>query len=172
MKIIVISDTHGDELAIREVLSLHPRYDALVFLGDGLRDISRVDAGGIVAVRGNCDFFSTDKALFAPTEQTVTFDGVRLLLMHGHESGVKSGIERACARAVAAGADVLLFGHTHVPLQKYFPEGSEFCGTASNKALYAFNPGSLGRPTEGYPSFGVIEIRNSQVLLSHGYLKK
>ena len=172
MKIIVISDTHGNTRALRDLLALHPRYDALIFLGDGLRDVCGEDTRGLVAVRGNCDFFSPDRELFAPSEQTVTFDGVRMLLMHGHEAGVKSGIERACARAVAADADVLLFGHTHTPLQKYFPEGSEFGSTVSGKGLYAFNPGSLGRPADGRASFGVIQIKGGQVLLSHGYLGK
>ena len=65
MKLIVISDTHGRPSRILEVLKRHPSYDALIFLGDGLRDIDYVsdEIHGLYAVRGNCDGFSANLSL-------------------------------------------------------------------------------------------------------------
>lgn len=171
MKILIISDTHGRRGALDEVLERTARNDAVIFLGDGIRDLGYRQIDGLVAVRGNCDVFSLSSGgIYAPEERTVCFDGVRILMLHGHTAGVKGGIERACARAVAAEADVLLYGHTHVARQEYFPSGSVFGSEISKKELHAFNPGSIGQPSDGKPSFGVMEIRNGQILLSHGKL--
>ncbi len=93
-------------------------------------------------------------------------------MMHGHEHGVKSGIERAAAYAAQRGADVLLFGHTHEPMEKYFPVGTRLGEVTLEKPLYVFNPGSLGLPREGCATFGVIEIRRGQLLLSHGRVEQ
>lgn len=170
MKLLVISDTHGRGSRIGQVLSLHPRYDMLLFLGDGLRDVDS-NIGGVVAVRGNCDSFSLfGDSRSVATERMIDADGVKILMMHGHEKGVKSGIERAAAYAAERGADVLAYGHTHIPEEKYYPAGTELCGKVLEKPLYVFNPGSLGEPRGAKPSFGVIEIKKGQILLSHGYL--
>lgn len=167
MRIVVISDTHGRREAVREVIERQGAYDALLFLGDGLRDIDEGTAG-LVAVRGNCDgFFGAD----APVEQLLTLDGVRIFMTHGHVYSVKSGTERLLSHAHALGADIAIFGHTHVPLERYVPAGTVLPdGMLTERATYLFNPGSLGAPRDGKPSFGVIEIRGGKSLLSHGEL--
>ncbi len=171
MRILVLSDTHGRRARIDEVLSRQRGYDALLFLGDGLRDFDTEKTAGLVSVRGNCDTFSLFGASAdAPSERMIDADGFKLLAMHGHEHGVKSGIERAVLYAYKRGADALLFGHTHLPLERYYPAGSELCGVVTDRAMYAFNPGSLGSPRAQEATFGVIEVRNGQMLFSHGRL--
>ncbi len=167
MKIIVISDTHGRSERIDAVIKRHRSYDMLLFLGDGLKDFFGKEHLGAITVRGNCDsFFASSQAV--PTERLVYADGFKILMMHGHEFGVKASFERAAAHAVKEGADVLLYGHTHIPIERYYPAGSEFCGVRAEKPLYVFNPGSLGQPREREATFGVIEIKKGQILLSHG----
>ncbi len=167
MKLIVISDTHGRAHRIEEVLSRHNGYDMLLFLGDGLRDLYGKEYLGAVCVRGNCDtFLPCGEAVYA--ERMLDADGVKILMMHGHEWGVKSSHARAAAHAARLEADVLLYGHTHTAEEKYYPEGSELCGCVLEKPLYVFNPGSLGKPNGADASFGVIEIKKGQILLSHG----
>lgn len=171
MKLVVLSDSHGASHRIERVLSLNKDCDAVLFLGDGLADLYGVSAG-LVSVRGNCDMsYLWGEGLKTPSEQIMTFDGFRFLMVHGHTLSVKSGIERAMKYAFEAGADVLLYGHTHERCERYFPVGSELCGTVIDRPMYAFNPGSIGSPRDGAPSFGVIEIRNGQMLFSHGELK-
>jgi putative phosphoesterase len=161
MTLVVISDTHGRADRVREVLSRNKRCDAVLFAGDGIRDVADVE--GVIAVKGNCDgFFFGDGA---DTEVMLTLDGVRILMMHGHTHGVKSGTDRAVAYAISRGADILVYGHTHLPQAKYYPLGSEICGERTERPIYVFNPGSLGSYEA---SFGIIEIKNGSVLLSHG----
>ena len=166
MRFVVVSDIHGKYDRLSRLLDMHKNADALIFLGDGLSDLVRADAYGrgmsVIAVKGNCDgfsFFGND----APTELCQTLDGYKFLMMHGHTRAVKSGTDAAVCAAVAADADVLLFGHTHVQTEKYLPEGSEFSGGVLKKPLRIFNPGSLGAG-----QFGLIEIRGQSILMSHG----
>ena len=131
-KILVISDVHGRLRDLRWVLQNEPA-DALFFLGDGLYDLDTA------LVRGNCDVGYPD-----PAEGLAPFAGVLFFYTHGHHYGVKMGADRLAETAGARGADVALFGHTHVrELQR---------GTGAAAAV--FNPGSLrdGR------SYGVVTV--------------
>ena len=114
MRILVISDTHGNyPLALRAADMAEP-LDAVIHLGDGADDaalLAQVLEIQVVQVAGNCDL-NPD----APGELLWECEGKRLLLTHGDRYGVKSGICRLEQRAVEAGADVVLFGHTHLPL--------------------------------------------------------
>lgn len=139
--------------------------DAIFFLGDGLRDTADpiFDAVPLYAVRGNCDWFSGYDD--TPNERVMQWAGLTLLLAHGHEYSVKSGTGALLMRAVDVGADVVLFGHTHMPICERIPAGSIFRGgVAYPRDIWLFNPGSIGM--EG--SFGVLTVRGSQLLLSHG----
>lgn len=177
MKLIIISDSHGRYERIAELIELHRDADALVFLGDGVRDLYRAGAysssATVYAVKGNCDFssvFVPDGQGNVPNELVFSLDGFRFYAIHGHTKGVKMGLDSALAAAVGRGADVLLFGHTHEPLEKYFPEGANMGGRILDRPLYLFNPGSLGESHDGRAHFGLVEIRDGNILFSHGTL--
>ncbi len=174
MTLLVVSDIHGRGYRLSELLDTVPRHDGFLFLGDGLRELETEERriNGLAAVVGNCDRYSYFSAKLGGVseELILDIDGFRVLMTHGHIYGVKSGYERAIARAEERGADILLCGHTHIPIDKYYPEGTEFEGFSLSRPLRVFNPGSLGEPREGAPSFGIIEIRNGTALLSHGAL--
>ncbi|MBR6681043.1 MAG: metallophosphoesterase [Clostridia bacterium] len=168
MKLLILSDTHGRSDRVIRVLKLHADADAILFLGDGISDMARsgADIGRLFCVRGNCDTFSLGSNIYSPDELSLCFDGYNILMMHGHSHGVKSGLERAMEYAAAKGADVLLFGHTHTPLEKYIPANSD-----NERPMYLFNPGSLGAGRGGTSSYGLIQIKNRHILFSHGSLK-
>lgn len=163
MKILVISDSHGRSDRFREVIKMHADADEILFLGDGVRD-AFCACERAICVRGNCDALSLFGA-DAPSERLLCLGEFKILMMHGHEKYVKSGLDRALSYAYARGADILLFGHTHLPLERYYPAGSEVGDGNISRPIYAFNPGSLYEPRG---SFGLIEIRNGSVLFSHG----
>ena len=172
MKLLVVSDTHGAYGKLALLLKMHRDADALIFLGDGLSDLQRAGVDGmplcVFSVRGNCD-----SSLFGdgvPEERELGLGGSRFLAMHGHTRGVKYGLEEAVSAAVGSGADVLLYGHTHAPFEKYLPAGSDFFGVNIEKPLYIFNPGSLGSAYDGHSYFGIIEAREGGILFSHGTL--
>ncbi len=163
---IVLSDTHGDIARLRSLLRAERSLDAVLFLGDGLSELEELASEGwlppVVAVRGNCD--SAFSPLMYPRDEeiTITLEGKRILLLHGHTVSVKSGTDGLLSRARARDADIVLFGHTHAPLDTYIPK-------ERGGPLWLFNPGSLGRPTDARPSFGRLTLSaRGGVLLSHG----
>lgn len=165
MKILVFSDSHGVTDKMETALAEHRgETDAVIHLGDGAGDLKRcaVPEGiPVITVSGNYeDFFSAFMPNDHPPERIVEFGGVRILCTHGHRYGVKSSVERAAAHAGSSGAALLLFGHTHRPLDvsETLPSG---------EILRIFNPGTAGN---GYPSsYGIVEIRDGQILTSHRY---
>lgn len=160
MELLIVSDSHGKKERILRLLREHPFAKYLLFCGDGINDISEIEKEFptliVCAVKGNCDRFCD-----MPEERFFSVDGVRILMMHGHSYGVKGGMGAALSHAKKMNADILLYGHTHVPKNEY----------ASDVSMSLFNPGSLAeRTVDGY-SYGVLEIRQGSYLLSHGSLK-
>ncbi|MBQ8410034.1 MAG: YfcE family phosphodiesterase [Clostridia bacterium] len=171
MDILVFSDSHGRTSKLLEAFERQvKRPDAIVFLGDGLRDVAYCDFGDIplYAVCGNCDFYSVYGGVRGEDEILITLGGKRIMMTHGHDYGVKSSLGRLVASAVRKDADIVLFGHTHMPLEKHLPAGESEFGITLEKPLDLFNPGSIG----GYDSdFGCVTINGQgRVMLSHGTL--
>ena len=147
-KLLVLSDSHGGRAAIERVLlKENANIDALVFLGDGLRDLEhaltpypRLRA---YSVAGNCDYGALE-----PMDGLAAFDQAIVFYTHGHMYGVKYDLDTLADAASARGAEVALFGHTH---RRELVRG---VGTAAT----VFNPGSL---RDG-GSYGVITIENGK----------
>ena len=55
----------------------------------------------------------------------------------------------------AAGADVLLFGHTHKPFHKILPDETD---DGAPRARHAINIGSVGKPKDGDPRAGYVLV--------------
>ncbi len=167
MTLLVLSDSHGASHHIREVLERQDAVgapDYLLFLGDGVRDIDESllpSKTCVLSVKGNHEFY--DGSL--PMERVLSLCEYKALMLHGHSCGVKLGLTAAIAKAVSAGADLLLYGHTHTPHEQVMPAGTVLGGKKLEKPLYIFNPGSLCAG-----SFGVITIGKQGILMSHGSL--
>ena len=112
MKILVFSDSHGNEdNMVRAVERERPStLDAIVHLGDGWRDAEALHRLypriPLEQVPGNCDL-----GRFEERERVVFFGDCRVLLCHGHTLGVKSSLLRASYEARERGAQALLYGH-------------------------------------------------------------
>lgn len=168
MNVLVFSDSHGRvaylEQMMSRVLSCGETPTQILFLGDGLSDLSRaegLDGQSVVAVRGNCDLYGVNETEL----KTVGLGPYRALMMHGHTQGVKLGLTQAVGLAVRLEVDLLLFGHTHEPLALTLDEGQPFEGVRTKKPLCIFNPGAL---KDG--SFGSISLTDKGILMSHGNL--
>lgn len=130
IKLIVCSDSHGAKSKIEKIFNDYT-FDYLIYLGDGLQDIGAYEnLENVIAVRGNCDFFST-----YPAERVIEIAGKRFLITHGNTYGVKYGLGSFVKYAKSLGVDVALFGHTH----------SYVCETIDN--ITFANPGSLKNGT-------------------------
>ena len=166
MQFLIFSDSHGNRKGIEEAVLRQPsKIDGVFFLGDGQLDLFRADLPedlSVYGVRGNCDYPGEGSL---PTECVTSLCGHTLFLTHGHLFGAKSGIEGLARAGVERGADIILFGHTHRPLEAYFRAGSAPFGISLQKPLYFFNPGSLQ-----WGSFGLLTLTEDTVLFSHGNL--
>ena len=161
MQFLVFSDSHGHGDRMLSVIAQHPAIRDILFLGDGLADLlplrRRFPEHRFRTVRGNMDLLAA--GFDAPDEDLFELYGVRVFLCHGHLFGVKGGTGVAEAHALAAGARVLLYGHTHRAEERYLSEDG----------LLVVNPGSIGRPQSGDPSYAILDILPSgDVAVSHG----
>ena len=172
MKILIFSDSHGKITNILKAFSLHPDAKLLIHLGDGRSDIEQI-ADRIppyVSVNGNFEdsFWSLNKS--GTAAQCIEQNGVRIFMCHGHKHSVNYSLERLIYSSMEADADIALYGHTHVKYNKYISQ--DHLPFGMEKGLYVFNPGSISRPRDGiYPSYGILEIQNGGILLSHGIIK-
>ncbi|MBO7297359.1 MAG: YfcE family phosphodiesterase [Clostridia bacterium] len=168
MNYLVLSDSHGRAEMVDRAMEVQVhRPDAVLFLGDGLRDLRVLEYQDICVrpVRGNCDFYTQFEGQSAPEHALLQVGAYRILMMHGHTHGVKGGMERALAFAAQAQADVLLYGHTHLQRQQWFDAGECFGGHVLEKPLLACNPGAL---QDG--KFGTLTLTNGGVLFGCGAL--
>lgn len=170
MKILALSDSHGRSDNLGRAVELNHDVDAIIHLGDGYRDLKYVNLPDvpIYRVRGNGEEWFSMRENNVPRELFLEFDGVKILIMHGHTHSIKSGFDGAIEYALERDADILLFGHTHTALERYIPEGTSIGRRVSKRGLYLFNPGSIGEPRFSEATFGLITIRNGEILLSHG----
>ena len=146
MTVLVLSDSHGDvEAMAQAVEKTNP--DLILHLGDCWRDAEELrmlfPRIPMEHVPGNCDFRPGE-----PAEKLVFWDGLRVLLCHGHTYGVKNSLMSAGYAAMEKEADLFLFGHTHRPLWDQ-----------RGKTVF-FNPGSIGRGLS--PTCGVIRVENGR----------
>ena len=159
MKLLVFSDSHGKGYKIVDAIKAHlGNIDAVIFLGDGLSDIQRIkDSYSDIAfftVKGNCDFFDFNDT---PEEICVNFDGIRILLCHGHRYGVKSSLGRVMLRARELNVNAVFFGHTHTPL--------DFSDYVMDERIHFFNPGSVANG-----AYGVVNTSGNVLICGHGRL--
>lgn len=150
IRVVVVSDTHGNVARLEAAMRQQPGAALYIHLGDGEWDMDEVHGSypnrQFLTVAGNCDFGSS-----LPDRGETVIGGRRIFYTHGHAFFVKSGLSRLIDEAVTRGTDILLFGHTHVPVAEY------------HEGLYILNPGSLGHPQDGVPTYAVVDIAPSGI---------
>jgi len=137
MLIAVISDTHLPRGARRLPEACVERIkaaDLLLHAGDfsTLEVLRELEAIGppVVGVHGNVD--SADLRRQLPEERVVDADGARIAMLH--DAGPRAGRLARMRARFGERADLLVFGHSHMPLHEQAGDGFQ-----------TFNPGS---PTE------------------------
>lgn len=150
MKIIVTSDTHlpkkEKELPNRLIQELASA-ELIIHAGDWssmevynmLRQYAPVKG-----VYGNID--NEDIMEKLPAKELLTIHGFQIGIVHGH--GEKKTTERRAFEAFAdETVDVIIFGHSHIPMLRYF------------KKVLLLNPGSpTDKRTQPYHSFAILDI--------------
>lgn len=168
MRVLIVSDIHGNFECMKKVIQNDSSFDKLLILGDILsgprgseKDSKQLAMflnlfkDKILAVRGNCDYdldsleFPADKMYML-----IPMDGMKVVMTHGHryfKSHPPEGVD----------FDIFLSGHSHVPSMEPIRD-----------KLY-LNPGSVSYPrgTSGKSyilyedgEFSLKSVENNKVL--------
>lgn len=148
MRILVMSDSHGDYRNVKTAVLTQSKAEVIIYCGDGEEQAEMIRRDfpdrAVYSVRGNCDWGSK-----LPAEEMLNLEGKKIMFTHGHIYQVKWGYEEIKRSAREKGADILLFGHTHIPLSEY------------DNGLYVMNPGSI----YGYTgSYGIVDITEQGII--------
>lgn len=150
MKITVIADTHmpkmAKELPARLRQELHTT-DLIIHAGDwNSIDVVQMLAAyaPVKGVYGNID--SREIIEQFPAREILHISGHKIGVVHGHGTG-KTTEKRALDAFSDDDVDMIIFGHSHIPMVKYF------------KKILLLNPGSATDKRKlPYYSFAVMNI--------------
>lgn len=149
MKILVLSDSHSSLYFMRQALrSVRP--DAVVHLGDYYEDGQTLAEENthipFHIVPGNCDLYRPGG--MKPAVLCYPVCGIRLYMTHGHTHKVKLTRGLLLADARKAGAQAVLYGHTHQ------------ADCYQEEDLWVLNPGSCGHSGG---TVGLIETEDGRI---------
>lgn len=140
MRLIVVSDSHGRDQALEDILMKYPNADAYIHCGDIEADASSFPQ--FVTVQGNNDIFYD-----YPDHQILTLADHRIYITHSHQFMYSKRIPQLAAKAKEYNCDIVCFGHTHVA-------ADETCD-----GVRVINPGSIWRSRDGRgPSYAVVDL--------------
>ena len=146
MKILIFSDSHRNVQPMIETVAFE-KPDVIFHLGDLESDAIELNREypqiPLHSVPGNCDLMP-----FGVRRIIITEGGKKIFATHGHAYNVKLGLDGLINTAASAGADVVLYGHTHVPY------------VAQHAGMLVINPGACGR---GRHPYGVLTIENGNI---------
>ena len=91
MKILVVSDSHGDYNIISRLVRMQTKADVVIFLGDGYEEFQDLKLDFpqkmFLGVRGNNDWSCP-----LPLNDEITLEGKKIFFTHGHREHVKFGL--------------------------------------------------------------------------------
>ncbi|MGY4689295.1 metallophosphoesterase family protein [Salibacterium sp. K-3] len=130
MKCLLISDSHGSETELNEVIERHRHdVDAVFHCGDSELSGDSEILEGVHTVQGN-----VDRPGEFPEDLAETVEGIRVYVTHGHLYNIKMTYIPLSYRAEEKGARMACFGHSHHPT------------AFEDQGILFVNPGSLMQP--------------------------
>lgn len=133
MRLCLVSDTHRYRHELLTAVKAAQPLDVILHAGDETADaawLAERVSWPVHAVAGNWDTATPE----FPLERILQGFGPILLLTHGHRLRVKTDLAGLAERAVACGARIIVFGHTHTAAV-----------VVEDGRIY-INPGSLSAP--------------------------
>lgn len=145
MKILAVSDSHGNIDGLRKLEKLMESSDYVFHLGDHDYDMKpfreKFDTK-IYSVKGNCDGGGQEFAF--------SLNGTKIMLVHGDRYLVKLSLLSLRLRAKELGVNLVFYGHTH---------SADICVL---DGITFINPGSISENQNG--TYAVVEIENGKIL--------
>lgn len=147
MRILVLSDAHGNINYIKKAIENEPSATKIFYLGDGAADCMRIKENyptkEFIIVKGNNDVGGFSE-VFAGH-----INGLKTIAVHGHKQYVKYNLDRLYFLALENEARLVFYGHTHNADITY------------NNGIYFLNPGALCGIN---PSYMVVDFEKNGVM--------
>ena len=143
MKILICSDTHGDQQILNDKLAKYPNMDHYFYLGDSEMTSSDTIFETFNSVQGNMDYSGFPSTLLVK-DGKITF-----FLTHGHLFNANQNLVDLAEEGKKLNVQVVCFGHTHKLSANMIDN------------ILLINPGSISQPrnfiTEG-GTYMILEI--------------
>ena len=153
MKIVVVSDSHGNYYNFSRILDANKDADYIIHSGDGEEDIEDLQMykpalmKKLIYVAGNCDIHS-----LAERTKVAEINGVRIFIAHGDMHQIKTDKTVIAREAIKQNCQAAIFGHSHI----------RFCETV--EGVFLLNPGSCDHQgDETPPSYAIMTIDNGNI---------
>ncbi len=151
MRIGIISDTHRFTAAIDKAIPYLKYCDLIVHAGDNIDDSYYIEAATdvpVVAVKGNCDFYSDP----GKDEEIFMVEDKKVFVCHGHNYGIKYTLCDLLEKALDSDIDIVIFGHSHVPCYE------------EREGVIFINPGSTSLPRGGSSKgLGILDVEDGEI---------
>lgn len=136
MRFVIVSDNHGDQDIIRQIINYYHNDAIIIHAGDSELKFSDPLVSQMNLVEGNMDI--------AQFNQTILLDenGYRVLVTHGHRYGVNYGLLNLKLLAIEKKAKMVVYRHTHQ------------LSVAREDGILFINPGSISQPRGQYAALG------------------
>ena len=105
LKILLVSDNHGDCDSIQKILHDNPACDYYFHCGDAL--LTPDEMKPFLVVRGNNEWGNE-----YPKQHIAKIKGHSILILHGN--GYTFSLKDLRSKAIQEGCDTVFFGHTHL----------------------------------------------------------
>lgn len=139
MKYLIVSDSHGLDYELDDLLSEYKHFDGYIHCGDS--ELPKQYLSNFAAVIGNNDYN------YLPEQIVVNVGNQKALVVHSHRQGIFDTKLKLAALAQEQGASFVFYGHTHV-----------FNDEIVN-GVRIMNPGSLWRSRDDSSrSYAIFEI--------------
>ena len=113
MRILVISDSHGKNDDVKQVIEQVGDIDMFIHLGDierGPEYIRQLANCETHMIAGNNDY-----DIDLPATDSFMIANKKVFITHGHRFYVGAGLDKLRQYGIDNGYDIVMFGHTHVP---------------------------------------------------------
>ena len=153
MKIVVVSDSHGNYRNFISVLRKHKDADCIIHAGDGESDVGELEMyenalfKKLIFVGGNCDIHGIHERT-----RIAELGGIRIFIAHGDAYDVKTDKTVIARKAAAENCQAAVFGHSHI----------RYCAVVDG--VFLLNPGSCDMQADNTPpSYAVMTVEDGRI---------
>ncbi|MCQ2792417.1 MAG: YfcE family phosphodiesterase [Bacilli bacterium] len=139
MKILLVSDSHGDDESLRKIASKHNDCDCYVHLGDSQSNDESIRP--FIAVKGNCDFYSSKFPKFL--ELNSPYGKIYCEHIPFYQTSIPT-LKRHNFK-------IYLCGHTHIKKNEMVD------------GVRVINPGAIAYPRDSWASYAIVTITENSV---------